>query len=186
MKVVVGAMLALLVLGCAGGLVLLGVIPVRRTPSASDAHAVPPLQSLPAQTTDNHDMVVTLSERYLNRQLTKNMPQDGAATDVRLDLHEGNTANVSATIQLNSLLTVQPNASLKFNVVNGRITIEVTQVDVGGFGVPSSLIEPQITQVKANAESELNRQLADLQMTTGLKLQVLSTTENSLTLYFAA
>ena len=42
MKVVVGAMLALLVLGCAGGLVLLGVIPVSRSPSASDVRAVPP------------------------------------------------------------------------------------------------------------------------------------------------
>jgi hypothetical protein len=100
-------------------------------------------------------------------------------------LHANNLANVSATVQVNSLVRVTPNISLQLGVANGRIVINVLQVNVGGFGVPSSMIEPQIQQLKQNAEDDLNTQLAVLQNATGLKLQTLSTTENSLTLEFA-
>ncbi len=128
--------------------------------------------------------VFTVTESDLNQQLGQNLPSDGQVSNVFLDLHPGNVANVSATLRLNSL-TLQPNAAIKVNVANNRISIDVTQVSVSGLGVPGSMIQPQIDNLKALAENQLNRQLETLEQNTGFKLQSVNTTEDSLTLYFA-
>ncbi len=186
MKVITGIIVALLIVLCVGGLAVgAGFMFLNRAATSAGVQAMPPLQPLAAQATDNDDMVVTVSERYLNRQLTQNMPQSGQVSNVFLDLHAGQLANVSATVQVNSLLTLQPNATVQFGVADGRIQITVQKVEVGGFGVPSSFVEPQIAELETNAETKLNQQLAELEKTTGLKLSSLSTTENSLTLHFA-
>lgn len=138
----------------------------------------PPLPTVPGA------QVVTVTESDLNQQLNQNLPPDGQVSNVFLDLHPGNTGNVSATLRLNSL-TLQPNASLQVAVVNHRIAIDVTQVRVGGFGVPSSMIEPQVANLKSLAERELNSQLASVEANTGFKLQSISTTETGMSLTFA-
>ena len=140
---------------------------------------VPP--SLPTQGANTQ--VFTISENELNQQLNQNL-QNAPLSNVVLDFHAGNTANVRATLRVNEL-TLQPNLSIRIAVSNGRITIDVTDVNVGGFGVPRSMIEPQIQQVKEMAEREFNSLLAKMEGSTGLKLQAVSTTENELRLYFA-
>jgi hypothetical protein len=145
---------------------------------------LPPPTVAPVAPTQPGAQSVTISESDLNQQLNQNLPSGGEVSNVFLDLHEGNTASVRATIRLNSL-TLQPNASLKASVVNNRVSIEVTQVSVGGFGVPTSMIEPQIANLKNMAERELNSQLATLEANTGFKLQSIRTTETDMTLFFA-
>lgn len=143
----------------------------------------PPTRASLAPTAPNAQSV-SISESDLNQQLNQNLPPGGQVSNVFLDLHAENTASISATIQLNSI-TLQPTASLQAAVVNHRIAITVTRVRVGGFGVPSSMIEPQIADLKNMAERELNAQLEKLEQTTGFKLQAITTTENELRLYFA-
>lgn len=148
------------------------------------APTVPPPTPAPIQPTTPGSQTVTISESDLNQQMNQNLPPGGEISNVVLDLHDGNTASVRATLRLNSL-TLQPNASLKASVANNRVSIEVTQVSVSGFGVPSSMIEPQIANLKNLAERELNSQLAKLEAETGYKLQTIQTTENEMLLYFA-
>lgn len=186
MKVITGIMVALLIVLCVGGIAVgAGLTFLNRAATSAGVQALPPLQPLAAQATENDDVVVTVSERYLNRQLSQNLPQDGQVSNVFLDLHAGNLANVSATVQVNSMLRLQPNATVLLSVSNGRIQITVQKIEVGGFGVPSSFVEPQITELETNAETQLNQQLAELEKSAGLRLTTLSTTENSLTLHFA-
>lgn len=147
------------------------------------APTLPPTAVL-VQPTSPGAQTVSISESDLNQQLNQNLPPGGEVSNVFLDLHEGNTASVRATIRVNSL-TLQPNALLAASVVNNRVSIDVTQVSVGGFGVPSSVIEPQIANLKNMAERELNSQLATLEANTGFKLQSIVTTENEMILYFA-
>lgn len=144
----------------------------------------PPPTLPPPPVTVPGAQVVTVTEGDLNQQLNQNLPPDAHVSNVFLDLHPGNTGNVSATLRLNSL-TLQPNASLQVAVVNNRVVINVTQVRVGGFGVPSSMIEPQVANLKSLAERELNSQLAGVEANTGFKLQSISTTETDMRLTFA-
>ncbi len=144
----------------------------------------PTLPPAPVPPTVPGAQTVALGERDLNQLLNQNLPPGGEVSNVVLDLHAGNTASISAALRLNSL-TLQPRATLYATVADNRIAIEVTQVRVGGFGVPSSMIEPQIAQLKNMAERELNSQLAKLQAQTGYKLQTLTTTENEMILHFA-
>lgn len=168
---------------CVGaGAVVTRVLPVSIAGIETNVQGSPALQPL-TQTSNEPDMTITLSERYLNRQMTQSMP-GSAQSQPSIDLHVNNLADVSSTVRA-GFLTLRPKASVSFSVVNGRIVITVLRVDVGGFGVPNSLIEPQINSLKQNAETELNKQFANLQTTSGLKLQSLSTTENSLTVVFS-
>jgi hypothetical protein len=196
-KVIVGILLGIVaLLGIAGGAIATGIVRLPysapQTNVAAQVQAqvpvtvqsAPPLQPAVAQSSDGVDMVVTLSERFLNRKVVEGMPQDGEVSNPQIDLHTNSLADFGATVKT-SFLTVTPQASVQLSVKNGRVVIDVLKVDVGGLGVPSSMIQPEIDRLKATAESELNKQFADLDKTTGLKLYSLSTTENSLTLYFA-
>ena len=190
MKFILGVVVGIVVLaGIAGGVILFGLVPVTRSPiltavqgSVASAAA---LQPLAQQSTDNADMIITLSERFMNQQMTAGMTQGGGVENPQLDLHDGGAANFTGTVPVNALFKANINASLQFSVQNGSIVLDITNVDVGGFGVPSSLIQPQVDQIKSTAETQLNQQFSNLTASTGLHLQSLTTTENSLTLYFA-
>ncbi len=184
MKFIFGTMLAIvMLLGAGGAAVLAGVIPV--THATNTMQEVPPSQPLTAQTTTSADMIVTLSERFMNQQLAVGLPPNGQVQNAQLDLHTGNLADFTANVQVNSFISSSIKANVQFFVANGRIVITIYNVTVGGFGIPSSLIQPQIDQIKATAEAQLNQQFANVQANTGLRLQNLTTTENSITLSFA-
>lgn len=196
MRVIAGALLALIAfMGICAGAVALGFITIPLLSPETQEQSNPPLQPIPTQlstisdtaqsTTDpDADLTLTVSERYLNRQLSQGLPQDGAVQDTRLDLHANNLADVLATVEVNSSLTVRPKLSLALSIQNGRMVINVQQIDVGGFDVPQSWIEPQIAALKQTTEREFNRQFTDLEKSSGLKLLSLSTSENTLTLHF--
>jgi hypothetical protein len=181
-----GVLFGVLTLVCIGGVALAGGLNAFHLPGTlTTVHAIPPLQPLPAQATDSNDLTVTVSERYLNREIAGSMSAGSGVSNVQLDVHSGSLADVSATVQVNSFLTLRPTATILVNVVNGRVRLDVQKVEIGGFGLPSSMVDPQIADFKQSAEGEINGQLASLEATSGLKLQSLSTTENSLTLSFA-
>ena len=143
-----------------------------------------PLQPAPAQATDNADMTVTLSERYMNNNIARGLAQGGSVESAQLDIQSNAVVVIDAVMQVNSQLRLSPRVTTQLTAENGRIVVNVQNVNVGGFGVPSSLIEPQINQMKQNAETNLNTQLEKFTASSGLKLQALSTTENSLSLFF--
>lgn len=196
MKLIAGALLGLCaLLGIAAGAVAMGIVHIPILNTETNVESSPPLQPLPApssppsqpppaQTSLNADMVLTLSERYVSKLLIQGLPQGGAVQNAQIDVRENNLADIQATVRVNESLTVKPTLSLALDVQAGRLVIDVQKVDLGGFGIPQSLIEPQIADLKQNTETELNRQLADFQKSTGLKLQALSTTNTGLTLYF--
>lgn len=179
---------AIVVCGILGGAILTGIVRIPSSSSETSFQAQLPtltaLQPIPSQASDTADMTVTLSERFLNNQIALGVPATDQISNPQLDIHADNLADFSATVNT-GFFNVKPQATVKLAVQNARIVLDVQKVDVGGFGVPASLIQPQIDQLKQNAEAALNAQFAKLQATTGLKLQSLSTTENTLTLYFS-
>ncbi len=191
MKIITAFLFGILAVAGIGGAAIVGLAPGMSSPQTRVA-GVSVLQALATPTAvltptaaDNSDMVITLSERYLNQNIAQGIPQGGQVSNVQLDLHPGNTADLHATLKLNTFVTLQPKLALQLGIANGLVTIDVTSVDVGGFGVPSSLIQPQIDSFKAMASAQLNAQLTAMSQSTGLKLQSLTTTENSLTVSFA-
>ncbi len=183
MKVVGGVVIGILALLCIGATaVATGIVRAPFSAPQTLVQGAPALLPLSTQA-DGADMTVTLSERFLNKMVAEGMPKGGDVSNAQIDLHQGNRADVTAAVKT-GFVTLTPKAAVTFAVQNGRIVIEVQRVDVGGFGVPNSLIEPQIAQLKQTAERELNQKLAELEKTTGLTLQSLSTTENSMTLVF--
>jgi hypothetical protein len=60
------------------------------------------------------------------------------------------------------------------------MTLIVDNVDVGGFTIPRSAIDPQVTQFTRNAETQLNRELTRILANTGLHLSSVEATEDTL------
>lgn len=196
MRVIAGALLALIaLLGICAGAATLGFVTIPSLSTLTQVQSSPPLEPMPIQaptihdaeqstTNPNADLTLTLSERYLNKQLTQGLPRDGAVQNADLDIRANNLAELLATVEVNTSLTVKPKLSLALSVQNGRMVIDVKKIDVGGFNVPQSWIEPQIAELKETTEKEFNRQFAELEKSTGLKLLSLSTTKDTLTLRF--
>lgn len=184
MKAIVGIVIGILALvGAGAGAVATGILQLPTATPQTNFQAAPPLQPLTAQPTAVPDMTITLSERFLNKRIGSALPTGGQVSNVQLDLQAGETALVSATLRT-GFLNVNLRATMKLAAQNGRIVIDIGQVDAGGFGVPSSLIEPQVAELKRTAETELNKQFAEMEKTQGVKLRTLTTTDNSLTLFF--
>lgn len=181
-----GFILGLLSVMALAGVVGAGLVATTRAASSAPityGAAAP----VPAQV-QNPDMTITLSERFMNQQLQAGMPSNGDVRDVSLDLHTGNRADVNSSITVSffgSNIDLRPRAALFLSVQNGRVTITVGQIDVGGFGIPSSLVESQAAQLRQTAEQQLNQQLTQFTATTGLKLQSAATSEDSVTLVFS-
>jgi hypothetical protein len=127
---------------------------------------------------------VTIQETLLNAQIGAGVPEGGQISNPRVDLHPDNLADLTANVNT-GLIVLQPQVTIKLSAQDGRIVIDVLNIDVGGLGVPTALIEPQIVEIKRNAEDQLNRQFAELERTTGNKLQSITSTENELILRFA-
>lgn len=184
MKIIVGIVLGALIVLCAGAAaVATGVVPLTVPPPQTQVQASPPLQPL-SQSPIDADLTITLSERYLNKQISKGLPQGGSISDVVVDVRAGGNALVTATTRVNNFLTLRPQVTIQAGQQNGRIVITVLQVNAGGFNVPSSMIEPQIAQLKTDAENALNRALVDPQNAAGMTLREVSTTDNSFTVVF--
>jgi hypothetical protein len=187
MKILVGLAIGIVTffVAIAGGVMAAGIAPLGSISGTGIVQAAPPLQATPTPTAVSADMIITVSERFMNQEMVKGVPPGGQIQNPQVNLHAGQLADFTALVQLNAFMSVNPTVSVRFSVQNGRVVIDVLQVQVGGIGVPSSLIEPQIAQIKTTAETELNRQFAAMQAATGLQLKSLTTTEDSLTLSFA-
>lgn len=184
MKVLVSLVLGIIAcLGVAGGAVLTGIVHIPSSAIESNFLAIPPLQPDTAQTPVASDMTITLSERFMGSQIALSMPPGGEVSNPQIDLHANGLADFTGLVKT-GFLTFTPKASVRFSVVKGRIVIDILQINVGGFGIPTSLIEPQIAQLKQTGEIALNQQFAAMQTNAGLTLQSLTTTENSVTLNF--
>lgn len=142
----------------------------------------PPTQTPPAPSNDNTGTTFTLRESDLNRNIAQGLG-NSEISNAQIDIHPGERADLTATVNAGGL-SLTPRISVQFSVQDGQIEIEVLGVDVGGFGVPSNLIQDQITQLEQTAETELNRQFNQIRANTGLVLQSISTTEDSLTLQY--
>jgi hypothetical protein len=170
MKLLIGVVLGALVMLCVAGGALLWT-----ATSAGPAAAPAPLQ-------DDADVALVLSERYLSRQVALGIPPSEQIQNPQLDLNEGNTAELSATVRVSSFITARIRVAIAFAARDGRIGITVRNVDLGSLNLPTEMIAPQLREIEQASEGELNRQLQDLEASTGLRLQSLETTEDSLKL----
>ena len=142
----------------------------------------PPTQAPSAPSNGNGGTVFTLQESDLNQNIARGLGS-GEISNARIDIHPGERADFTATVNAGGV-SLNPTLSVQFSVQNGRIVIDVLDVNVGGFGVPTNLIEPQIAQLEQTAETELNRQLDQIRANSGLVLQSISTSEDSMMLQF--
>lgn len=178
MKIIIGVVIGMVAIL---GLGRLGAADVMPRTSAQPQGVT---QSAPLAQATTGDMNITLSERYLNQQLRVGVPAGGQISNAALDIHPGQVADLSANVQVNSFLNLPVTVNTLFTLANGRVTITVQSVKIGGFGVPNSLVEDQIATLKTNGEAEINRQLAYMEANAGLTMTGLSSTEDSLTLSF--
>lgn len=160
---------------------------VTLTQNASAAPITGGSQSLLLEQTLPSDLTIALSERFLNQQVNRGLSTSADVRDVTIDLHSGNRADFSASLDVVLLtrITVRPRASVLLTLQNGRVALAVQQVDIAGIGIPSNLIESQISNLRTTGENLLNQQLALISANAGLTLRSVSTTETDLTLVFS-
>jgi hypothetical protein len=121
MKLIVGFMVGVLVfvVAIAGGVMAVGVPPLDSMAGPALAQAAPPAQATPTPTVAPADMIITLSERFMNQEMAKGVPPGGQIQNPQLDLHAGELADFTALVQVNTFLS-----SLLMSLVSRSVDLE--------------------------------------------------------------
>jgi hypothetical protein len=69
---------------------------------------------------------------------------------------------------------------VQFSVAGGKIKLTILDVNVGGLGVPRSLVEASLVQAEKEAENQANQAISKSLAGTGLKVTGVSATDTSL------
>lgn len=189
--VLVGILLTLLILGAS-------LLILQRRSIA------PPLA--PPQSFEGEPAVTVLMiESFLNQQLREALAAETVAevtnsaqkaprvkiklNDATLDVQAGQHARFYAQLTAtawNLPVQLRPIADMVFGLQDGRVKINVTQVQLGGVRVPHALVDHFVSQVVAAAETKLNHSLTQLQRDTRAQLTRIETTEDLMILKFTA
>ncbi len=114
----------------------------------------------------------------------KQLPEFGVQ---RLGIVPPNRMSVSVRVALSVLgrdLVLYPDALVELTVVDGHIQLAVVGVNLFGVNIPPALIQQQLGELVQGPEREANGAVQEVTNKTGLKLNALSLTENSLVLTF--
>lgn len=109
---------------------------------------------------------------------------DNATLDIQTGQHAKFYALLTAHAW-NVRIQVRPVTDMQFGLMDGRVRIHVTNVQVAGFNVPRALIDRFVSSVVANAEAKLNHSLIQLERDTDVRLFTIETTEDLMILKFA-
>lgn len=147
--------------------------------------SAPTTQDIAPHTT--YDVRVLIGERYVNSQMLAALKNDPALQNPTIDVLPPNRARGTATVNLKILgttLSLRPSVLMHFEAVNGRATMTVDSIDLGGFAVPASAIQNDIDRIQKVAEEQINTDIQNAVRGTNLKLSGISATDDSLVIDF--
>ncbi len=172
-----------IVLGLIAGIVLtFGAVQLMG--SGSDQPAAKPTLSA-----GTYDVSVTASLPFINSQLRQAVEQSGLGKQATVTLVSPNVIRVAASVDASALIgipvTVNATMSMHASVRNGRILLTVDQVNAGGVGVPQSLMDSTVEQMRALAENQINRMVQHALEGTTLRVVNVRVTPNAMTIDLA-
>lgn len=137
--------------------------------------------SSPVQPVQNSPVIqIMVQEAYINTLVKEALKDNPMLSNPVVDLHSGDTASVTVNLQLAGALSLKPTAMLHFGVVNNRVVIDITEITVQGFAIPTSIIRPQLQTVTDDMEAQINQVIGAMENETGLVLTSLNTSETQL------
>jgi hypothetical protein len=135
----------------------------------------------PAQPVQDSPVIqIMVQESYINTLVKEALKDNPILSNPVVDLHSGNAASVTVNLQLAGTLSLKPTAMLHFGVVNHRVVIDITEITVQGFAIPTSIIRPQLQTVTDDMEAQINQVVGAMEKETGLELTSLNTSETQL------
>ncbi|HEY6040633.1 MAG TPA: hypothetical protein VIX58_00765 [Anaerolineae bacterium] len=153
--------------------------------SACSQAVVTPGQPVALPTT--YDVRVIVGEKYVNSQMLIALKNDSTLQNPTVDLLPPNRARGTATVNLKILgttLSLRPSALMHFDAVNGRATMMLDSLDLGGFALPTNAIQSDIERLEKVAEDQINIDIQNAIRGTNLKLSGISATDDSLVIDF--
>jgi hypothetical protein len=169
----------LLVVGLVLGAVLVLVGPSLLAPSRPGPVATP-------VTPVRADVAVTVSEDFLNRRLKELSKEQKlpAGSEMAVDLRPDNLAAFTVGLKATAgpfALNPQGTVVSQISAVNGRISLALVRVEVGGVAVPAELLPPEVSSALKQAEGQINAALSSTASGEVLRIVDVRTTADEIT-----
>ncbi len=106
----------------------------------------------------------------------------------KLTLTPPDMAHAAVTLPLASLsqtMTIHADAMVRFSAVQGRVRIQVTDLNVLGLPFPVQLVAPMVQKMLAEPEEAANEAIEHVADRSGLRLVAVSVTTEALVFTFA-
>ena len=105
----------------------------------------------------------------------------------KLTLVPPDMAHAAVTLPISRLsqgITIHADATVLFSVVDGRVRMMVTDMNVLGLPFPVQLVEPMVQKMLADPEDEANEAIRHVTERSGLRLIAVAATTEALVFTF--
>ncbi|MFN8483578.1 MAG: hypothetical protein U0768_11105 [Anaerolineae bacterium] len=135
------------------------------------------------------DLVMSLSDAYLTRQVQASLPADAPLDrNATLSVQAGNKLVLDGNVKL-ALGPIQTGVPAKVSVGiqnnGGQLGLSLDQVQAGPVPIPQQLLPAQVQGAVTDLQTELNRQLSNNAALKGMKLSNVQTTPGHLNVAFS-
>lgn len=128
---------------------------------------------------------VSVEGAYLSQQMNAALAgqQQLQVSNAQLTLRAPNDAIVAAdaVVEVAGVkVRARPTVGVQFAVEDGRVKTRLGQINVGGIGVPTELVRPQLAEMERILEAQINRAISGGLTGTGLRISSISVVGSAL------
>jgi len=122
---------------------------------------------------------IIIKESYINQMLAAEYESDPLFSNILLDLRPPNLALVTVYTEVFGIV-FPSTVTIQFRVEAGEIQVDLLELDVGGFNIPTGLIENPLSELEKDMQYQTNALIDGTLANTNLQIINVSANETSL------
>jgi len=130
----------------------------------------------------NPEVQIFIDQAYVSKIVNTEIQNEPNFSNAVVDLRPPNLALITLDVRLNSLITLRPTVTLAFEASDNKVQIQITEINLGGYSIPLSLIQGPLNDLTQMTQDRINALTVTMQQQSGLELRRVSATDMDLVL----
>jgi hypothetical protein len=130
----------------------------------------------------NPEVQIFIDQAYVGKIVNSEIRNEPNFSNAVVDLQPPNLALITLDVRINPLITLRPTVTLTFEASDNKVQIQITEINLGGYSIPLSLIQEPLNNLTQMMQDRINALTDAMQQQTGLELRRVSATDMDLVL----
>jgi hypothetical protein len=130
----------------------------------------------------NPEVQIFIDQAYVSKIVNNEIHNEPNFSNAVVDLQPPNLALITLDVRINPLITLRHTVTLAFEASDNRVQIQITEINLGGYSIPLSLVQGPLNDLTQMMQDRINSLTEAMQQQTGLELRRVSATDMDLVL----